>query len=89
MMAAIFIPGGVPRLAFKVEAMSPSSDGVLSAGAGPPSPIGVSVVTTGTSSSIWMDDLSRSCMNMPERGCSRLVPNRARASVASLSHQRM
>jgi hypothetical protein len=38
--------------------------------------------------SSWMDGLNRSCTNTP-RGNLRLDPSRARASGASLSHERI
>jgi hypothetical protein len=53
------------------------------------SPGEISGLGTEISSSSQINDLNKSCSNMPGEGISWLDPSRARASAASLSHQRI
>jgi hypothetical protein len=71
-------------------------------GAGPSSPGGVPDMeigpplsgeapdtSAGVSSPSWIEGMNRSCANTPRGGDSQLDPSWARASAASLPHQRM
>jgi hypothetical protein len=82
-------PIKIPGFTSEVRVGPSLPDMVPGAGCGLSSLMEISGVGTGISTSSQMDNLNKSCVNMPRVGGSQLDLRRARASVASLSHRRI